>query len=393
MKSEKSNTGVDKDYVPCSLNLENVYGANGNVKYQPVRLAIVGAGAMGAEHIQTAYSTGGGEIVGIVDHNPGSIDYAMKFIPESRRKQVKIYASLQEACLDHEVEALIVATPNYTHADVIREALPYRKHILLEKPMAHTEAAAREIYDAIQGYDKVFYVGFEYRDKPLYREVIYEVNHRHSLGEVKMINIMENRRAFLEKWRQWNKFSKYSGGTLVEKCCHYFDLFNVIADSTPVRVFASGAMNVNFRQFEYEGEKSDIIDGAFTIVEYANGVRACLNLCMFLPSGCLEEIRINGARASLYGTDRPESRLKIVSGGDDMDREVIITAQPNVAATGHHDGSTYYEHQRFYRAIRENAKPDVSAADGLWTVAIGAAAEESIRTGMPVAIKNLPPRL
>jgi predicted dehydrogenase len=202
-----------------------------------------------------------------------------------------------------------------------------------------------------------------------------------------MIHIMEHRRPFLEKWRQWNKFSKYSGGTLVEKCCHYFDLFNVIAGSRPTRVFASGAMNVNFKQFEYEGEKSDIIDGAFVIVEYANGVRSCLELSMFMPRGNREEIRISGSRATLYGTDRPESHLRIVTGGEDMDREVVITAQPHVAATGTHDGSTYYEHLRFYRAIRDNVKPEVSAADGLWAVAIGAAAEQSIKTGMPETVR------
>jgi predicted dehydrogenase len=70
-----------------------------------------------------------------------------------------------------------------------------------------------------------------------------------------------------------------------------------------------------------------------------------------------------------------------------MDREVVITAQPHVAATGTHDGSTYYEHLRFYRAIRDNVKPEVSAADGLWAVAIGAAAEQSIKTGMPETVR------
>ncbi len=392
MNQKNKKSLADPDYVPGSLNLETVHDSAGDLKYEPVKMAIIGAGCMGAEHIQTAYSTGGGEIVGLFDPNPGSIDYAMRFVPAGRRSSVKIYSSLEDCCKDNDVEALIIATPNYTHVDIIKKVLPFNKHILLEKPMAHTETAAREIYNMVNNYDKVFYIGFEYRDKPLYREVLYEVNQRHSLGDVKMINIMEHRVAFLEKWQQWNKFSRYSGGTMVEKCCHYFDLFNVIANSKPVRVFASGAMNVNFTNFEYGGENSDIIDGSFTIVEYENGVRACLNLCMFLPNGNLEEIRINGTKATLYGTDRPESKLKIVAGGEDMNRDIIVRTQPNIAATGHHDGSTYYEHLRFYQAIHEGCKPEISSADGLWTVAVGAAAEESIRTGMPVKIDNLPKR-
>ena len=48
-------------------------------------------------------------------------------------------------------------------------------------------------------------------------------------------------------------------------------------------VFATGSMAVNFLEFEYAGEKSDILDNAFVVVTYENGVRASFNLCMFSP--------------------------------------------------------------------------------------------------------------
>jgi myo-inositol 2-dehydrogenase/D-chiro-inositol 1-dehydrogenase len=85
----------------------------------------------------------------------------------------------------------------------------------------------------------------------------------------------------LDKVKQWNKFSKFSGGTLVEKCCHYFDLLNMFSQSRPVSVFATGSQAVNFLEFEYNGEKSDILDNAIVSVVYENGVRASFNLCMF----------------------------------------------------------------------------------------------------------------
>ena len=43
-------------------------------------------------------------------------------------------------------------------------------------------------------------------------------------GAVKMIAIREHRFPFLEKVDNWNRFSKNTGGTLVEKCCHFFDV-------------------------------------------------------------------------------------------------------------------------------------------------------------------------
>jgi predicted dehydrogenase len=52
----------------------------------------------------------------------------------------------------------------------------------------------------------------------------------------------------------WNRFNKNSGGTLVEKCCHFFDLMTLIADSMPVRVMASGGQDINHLDESYHGE-------------------------------------------------------------------------------------------------------------------------------------------
>src|SRR5690606_41597345 len=60
-------------------------------------------------------------------------------------------------------------------------------------------------------------------------------------------------------------------------------LINLFAQAKPVRVFGSGSQAVNFTEFEYNGEKSDILDNAFVIIDYENGVRANFSLCMFAP--------------------------------------------------------------------------------------------------------------
>lgn len=52
----------------------------------------------------------------------------------------------------------------------------------------------------------------------------------------------------------WNRFNKNTGGTLVEKCCHFFDLMNLITGATPVRILASGAQSVNHLDENYGGE-------------------------------------------------------------------------------------------------------------------------------------------
>jgi myo-inositol 2-dehydrogenase / D-chiro-inositol 1-dehydrogenase len=55
-----------------------------------------------------------------------------------------------------------------------------------------------------------------------------------------MLTIREHRFPFLEKVGDWNRFNRNTGGTLVEKCCHFFDLMRLILRDDPVRVMASG---------------------------------------------------------------------------------------------------------------------------------------------------------
>ena len=101
------------------------------------------------------------------------------------------------------------------------------------------------------------------------------------IGELKMLAIREQRYPFLPKVGDWNRFSENTGGTLVEKCCHHFDLMRLITRSEAVRVYASGAIDVNHLDETYDGRVPDILDNAFVIVDFANGVRASLELCMF----------------------------------------------------------------------------------------------------------------
>lgn len=106
--------------------------------------------------------------------------------------------------------------------------------------------------------DVLVQVGLEYRYIPAVAELLSQVK-QNALGRVRMVAIREHRFPFLVKVNNWNRFNKNTGGTLVEKCCHFFDLMTVIANSTPVRVMASGAQTVNHLDERYEGKVSTLI--------------------------------------------------------------------------------------------------------------------------------------
>jgi predicted dehydrogenase len=212
------------------------------------------------------------------------------------------------------------------------------------------------------------------------------------VGDIKMVSIMEHRMPFLDKVNQWNKFSKYSGGTLVEKCCHYFDLLNMFAQARAVSVFATGSQAVNFIDFERGGERSDIIDNAFVSIEYANGVRASFNLCMFAP-GFYEEIAICGdeGRIKAYEeqtylpTNRPTTYMEVMRGEDKPSR-TMHPCYPTLIEESGHNGATFYEHINFVENIDGKETKAATVEEGFWSIVVAAAAQESIQTGQPVSV-------
>ena len=108
-------------------------------------------------------------------------------------------------------------------------------------------------------------------------------------GGIRMLTIREHRYPFLDKVGAWNRFNRTSGGTFVEKCCHFFDLMRHIVRSEPVRVMASAGQAVNHLDERYGGEAPDIWDHGYVLVDFASGARAMLELCMFADGSRYQE--------------------------------------------------------------------------------------------------------
>ena len=356
---------------------------------------VIGVGTMGQEHIRVTNFEGRAVIHGIYDPEPLSIENAKIANAIHNKNPLKIYNSLEEACLDSEVNGLIIATPNFKHIESVKAAVKSGKHILVEKPIATSISDAYEIAQIANNYDGIFQIGLQYRYKAIYTEAIHEALVRKTIGDIKTINMIEHRMAFLDKVGQWNKFSKYSGGTLVEKCCHYFDLINLFADSKPKSVYASGSMAVNFKDFEYEKNKSDILDNAMVIIEYENGVRASFGIAMFAPM-FYEEIVLCGNIGRLSATENqdflPGKTLKSkieIFGGETYPSRSITPSFPVAIEESGHNGATFFEHVHFVDNIENNTKNGPTAMDAFWSVVVGIAAEKSVVSGKPVEIKSL----
>jgi len=212
---------------------------------------------------------------------------------------------------------------------------------------------------------------------------------RGTVGRLRMVAIREHRFPFLPKVGNWNRFARNTGGTLVEKCCHFFDLMNLITDDRPVRVYASGGRDVNHLDERYDGEAPDILDNAYVIVDFEGGARALLDLCMFAEaSRNQEEIAATGD-AGKVECFIPESTLVIGRRQPRRVERLHVPVDERILKSGGHHGSTYFEHLAFREALLAGGPPQVSALDGLRAVAVGLAAERSAAERRPVEMADL----
>ncbi len=358
------------------------------------RFNVIGAGIMGQEHINVTHLEGRASVHGVYDPNPGSVRSAQQAKARWSDEPLIVYDSVEAACSDPAADALIIATPNYTHLDVLKLAAQSGKPIMLEKPISTNVRDAAEIVRIAESYDALLQVGLQYRYKPMIVEAIYEALERKTLGNLKLISMSEHRIPFLDKVGQWNKFAQYSGNTLIEKCCHYFDLLNLFAQARPLSIFASGSQAVNFADFEYNEARSDILDNALVVIDYDNGIRANFNLCMFAPM-FYEELTLCGDSGRLRAWEQSDTipgapahnNVEVMCGQDRPSRRIQAGYPAHIEDSGH-SGATYYEHLYFVDNLDGQQTTTATAREGLWSVIVASAAQESIQRGTVVNIND-----
>ncbi len=250
-------------------------------------------------------------------------------------------------------------------------------HILIEKPLCTTVDDCRRVIAAQDGRRAIAWMALEYRYMAPIARLLEEVRSGYA-GTIHMAAIREHRYPFLQKVNDWNRLTKYAGGTLVEKCCHFFDLLNLIVQDEPVRVMASGGQNVNFLDEVYEGQPADMLDNAFVVVEYAGGARGLLDLCMFAEGSKNEQELAATGDLGKVEAFIPQGTVRRAKRTMGHDVEEFAVADDRVAFQGNHWGSSYLEVLEFTEAIRRGGEAAVTLEEGLMSVAIGVAGQRSI---------------
>ena len=358
----------------------------------PMRFGVVGTGMMGIEHINNVIALDEAEVTALCDTWAPSLDAAQQRLQCAGLDPAPTFDDHRRMLDSGLCDAVVVATPNHLHTDIVLDIAEAGLPQLVEKPLAPTLDDCRRIISGLGAPGcsaPMVWVGLEYRYMAPVAALI-EQAHAGTVGTIRMVAIREHRFPFQPKVRDWNRFNRNTGGTLVEKCCHFFDLMRFIVRSEPVQVMASGAQDLNHLDEAYDGETPDILDNAFVIVDFASGTRALLDLCMFADATHnQEEISVVGDNGKLEALV-PDDVLRI--GVRERDRIGSVEERPvrtSAPVVGHHHGSSYIELQRFRDAAVAGAPAECTPTDGLWSVAIGQAAHLSIDEARPVAMSGL----
>lgn len=310
-----------------------------------------------------------------------------------------------------DIDLLVIATPNHMHAATILRWGGHDVTILCEKPVAVSQAQHDELL--IAPLRARLWIAMEYRFIPAVAQLIQLLP---SIGDLKMVTIRENRYPFLHKIGDWNRRVEYTGDTLVEKCCHFFDLFRFITGKEVEldRVRAMAQRGINYVD-ETPMKETPIIDAAYVMfpmtgtTETKHGTKqslmACLELCMYAEgSRHQEEIIVTGTHGRLEAY-LPENKVyayRRPGHGEWSDRSIPppkpaervydcsdVNAVHGIHGKipthgGYHYSSTAVEWYQLLRAMRTHRetghwKPDVSLADGLAAVQIGLQATKSLQ--------------
>jgi predicted dehydrogenase len=373
------------------------------------------------------------ELVAMCDANLKRLKLANSIL----KRNIPVYTNFDKMLKEVKFDTLIVATKDATHHEFIIKALKTGHDAIAEKPMTVDDEKCRAILKAEKKSKKKVIVTFNYRYAP-YVTRIKELLHKNIIGEIVSVDFQWylDTSHGADYFRRWHRRKENSGGLLVHKATHHFDLVNWFLEDEPEEVFARGALrfyghtreergercltckykntckfyldiekNEKLRQFyrEAEGEDKyyrdrcvfsdeiDIEDTMAVSVRYKKGAVLSYTLNAFLP--------YEGWRMALNGTKGRFEAEEFHSfpGGLPEKQEIRIYPlfkKPEIikvpkAAGGHGGGDVRLLDMLFKQGIPDPLGHQAGSRAGAMSILVGIAGNKSIETGKVIEIKKL----
>jgi len=373
------------------------------------------------------------QIVGVFDTN----QHRARLLSDETN-HAPVFADFDAMLSQTRPDCVIVTTVDRYHHEYIIRSLEAGCDVITEKPMTIDDEKCRAILAAERRTGKTVTVTFNYRFMP-YVTKAKELLRAGAVGKVLNVDFewILDRKHGADYFRRWHRRMENSGGLLVHKSTHHFDLINWWLDDTPQRVFGLGSRqfygptreergircstcdfartcefyvdlaknpSLNALYFQAEGEDGyfrdqcvfspeiDIYDTMSVAVRYSHGAQLAYSLVAYSP--------YEGWRTSITGTNGRMELLEIESGPllENAPRQISVfdangklTVHTAGPVEGGHGGGDPLLLQRLFGGVD---MPDplghmAGSHAGAMSILIGIGANKSIETGMPVNIQDM----
>lgn len=354
-----------------------------------MRMAVIGCGVIGREHAAT-----------ITALDPDCrLVLTVDVIPERARELaathgVEATGSLAEALARPDIDAVAVCTPSGTHADLTVAALEAGKHVVVEKPLDVSVAAALRVAEAERRSDRTVTVISQHRFDPASRLV------HQAVGEGRLGRLTSGN-ASIAWWRSQGYYDSGDwrgtwaldgGGALMNQGVHTIDLL-VWMLGRPVEVFAWT------RCLAHEG--IEVEDTAVATVRFASGALGVVHGTTAAYPGLTARLQVHGDRGSAVidddrlayfhsGSDAT-GEAAAYGAGDDANQAALLADDGRPATTAGADPAALskahsLQYRDFLGAVAEGRPPVVTVAEATRTLRVVCAIYESARTGRPVSL-------
>jgi len=391
-----------------------------------VNVGIVGTGARGVFAFAKPLSENYADrvkIVALCDRNERRLGIAKGMVGGD----VSTFTDYDAFLGQNDLDAVIVTTPDYTHADLAIRALDAGKHVFCEKPMATKAEDCHRMIVAAERSTGTLQVGLNLRYTQIAQQLI-GILRAGDIGDVRMATAIETLEG-ASHFSRWHRKREFSGGILLQKGTHTLDLLNWILDSTPAKVAGFGGRDVFkareecrdwrcktcgekdtcpyfrdvaqgagglYAEFYFEAEKfdgyivdrcvfdpeADILDNAIALIQYEKDRRAAYTLSLFGAEHD-RKFTIIGTEGKIDASFAKREIVIYKRGNEDVVKHNLETD------TGGHGGGDRRIIDDWLDLMRTGRRPLADAQAGMWSVLVGLAAEESIEKGQPTDVAHL----
>jgi predicted dehydrogenase len=371
---------------------------NASAANTPLKIGIIGLGAWGSRaHLPAFTSIPGVEVVAVADPDERAVHRAAQAHGIERAETDPLRLFHDPGGLD----AVVIATPDDTHRDLVMAAFGAGLHVLCEKPLACTVSEAEEMTAAANQAGRVARIGFLFRHSPVVKRM-RELIDDGLIGAVQQFEHVSVNAQFVDPDRplHWKMQRRHApGGVFVEYGSHTIDL--ALWFGGPItRVVAHGLTLIPHRPLP--GGRIGVVDGddvASWIAEYASGGQALFKSgWASLPVGT-GGMRVYGSRGTLLWEQtgrRAEALLAVTL--DDPEPRTIFEFTPPLDPIL--DGGpfplgiySHYNHrlaESFIRDIRAGSLSGPDFSDGLAAQRVLAAIRTSLDDHRWVTVEPLP---